>query len=323
MQRRKLLPMGLLVSALAAQPLWAQDNYPSRAVRIVVPYPAGSSTDLVARAVAEKLARKWGQSVVIENKPGAAGNLGTQFVANAPPDGYTLVTGTVANAISASLYKGQLKHDFAKDFEAVALFSSTPLAMVANPSAPFDNVRQLIAYARKYPGRVNYGSGGNGTSTHLSGVMLGSMAGIELVHVPYKGATAATADLIGGQIQIMFDSLVATLPNVKAGRMKILGVTTKERSAAAPDVPAIGETLPGFEALGWQGLNAPAGTPPAIVEKINRDVVEALKSPDLRQLFAPTGAVLAGGSTADYKRFIDEEIAKWADVVKRAGASAN
>ena len=330
MSKRMLLKAGLVWGGLCAcvgmQAAVAQQggagNYPSRAVKIIVPYPAASSTDLLARAVAQKLQEKWGQPVLIENRPGAAGNLGTQLAINAPADGYTLVTGTVANTISATLFKN-LGHDFQRDLAPVTQLAATPLGLFANVAVPFDNMAGLIDYARRNLGKVNFGSGGNGTSTHLSGEMLNQMANLKLVHVPYKGATAALADLLGGQIQIMFDTVTAQLQSVKSGKIKLIAVTSAKRMELLPNVPAVAETVPGFEAVGWQGLNVPAATPRPIIDKLYRDIAAILHDPAFKERFAASGATISGNTPEEYGAYIRAETTRWAAAVKASGATAD
>lgn len=326
-RRRTTLLAGaaMLFTALApaamAQP--ATSSYPNKPVRFVVPFPAASATDIVARTVGQKLGDKWGQPVVIENRPGAGGNLGTDVAAKAPNDGYTILWGTVANAISASLYP-KLNYNFTRDFAPIMLVAKTPLVLVANKAVPASNVSQLIAHAKGQSDKISFGSGGIGTSNHLAGEMFNNLTGSGMVHVPYKGTPAAYTDLVGGRIAVMFDNIVAAMPQIKSGQLKALAVTSAKRSAALPDAPTVSESgLPGFEAVSWLSLLVPVGTPPPIIEKINRDVTAVLALPDVRERLAATGAELSPSTPAELDTFIRNEIAKWAKAVKISGAQAD
>ena len=324
-RRTTLFAGAAMLFAALAQPAMAQPaiGYPSKPVRFIVPFPAASATDIVARAVGQKLGDKWGQPVIIENRPGAGGNLGTELAAKAPNDGYTILWGTVANAISASLYT-KLNYNFTRDFAPVMLVAKTPLVLVANKAVPASNVAQLIAHAKGQPDKISFGSGGIGTSNHLAGEMFNNLTGSDMVHVPYKGTPAAYTDLVGGRIGVMFDNIVAAMPQIKSGQLKALAVTSAKRSAALPDVPTASESgLPGFEAVSWLSLLVPTGTPQPIIEKINRDVTAILALPDVRERLAATGAELAPGTPAELDAFIRSEIAKWAKAVKISGAQAD
>jgi tripartite-type tricarboxylate transporter receptor subunit TctC len=314
------------IAALAlAVPSGAQSPaYPTKPVRLVVPFPPGGATDLIARDVAQKLSEVWGQSVVVDNRPGAGGNIGTELVAHAAPDGYTLEMGTVGtHAINASLY-AKIPFDHVKDFAPVVLVAGVPNVLEVNPSLPINSVQELIAYAKANPGKLNFASSGSGTSIHLSGELFKVMAGVEMTHVPYKGSSPALQDLIGGRVQLMFDNLPPSLPQIKAGKLRALAVTSATRAPALPDVPTISESgLPGFEASSWFGILAPAGTPPAIIAKINGEVVKWLASPEGKEKLAAIGANAAGGSPEDFARHIQAETAKWAKVVKASGAKVD
>ena len=326
-KRRTTLLAGaaMLFTALApaamAQP--ATSSYPNKPVRFVVPFPAASATDIVARTVGQKLGDKWGQPVVIENRPGAGGNLGTDVAAKAPNDGYTILWGTVANAISASLYP-KLNYNFTRDFAPIMLVAKTPLVLVANKAVPASNVSQLIAHAKGQSDKISFGSGGIGTSNHLAGEMFNNLTGSGMVHVPYKGTPAAYTDLVGGRIAVMFDNIVAAMPQIKSGQLKALAVTSAKRSAALPDAPTVSESgLPGFEAVSWLSLLVPVGTPQPIIEKINRDVTAVLALPDVSERLAATGAELSPSTPAELDTFIRNEIAKWSKAVKISGAQAD
>jgi tripartite-type tricarboxylate transporter receptor subunit TctC len=298
--------------------------YPTKPIRLVVPFPPGGATDILARNVAQRLTETWGQSVVVDNRPGAGGNIGTELVAKAAPDGYTLEMGTVGtHAINASLY-AKIPFDHVKDFAPVILVAGVPNVLVVNPSLPVNSVQELIAYAKANPGKLNFASSGPGTSIHLSGELFKVMAGVQMTHVPYKGSAPALADLLGGQVQLMFDNLPPSLPQIKAGKLRPLAVTSLTRAPALPDVPTIAESgLPGFEASSWFGILAPAGTPPAIIAKLNAEVAKWLASPEGKEKLVAIGANAAGGSPEDFARHIQAETAKWAKVVKESGAKVD
>jgi tripartite-type tricarboxylate transporter receptor subunit TctC len=298
--------------------------YPTKPIRIVVPFPAGGATDIMARAVAQKLGEAWGQSVVVDNRPGAGGNIGSELVAKSAPDGYTLEMGTVGtHAINASLY-AKMPYDHVKDFVPIILVAGVPNVLVVNPSVPVNSVQELIAYAKANPGKLNFASSGSGTSIHLSGELFKTMTGVQMAHVPYKGSAPALADLLGGQVQLMFDNLPPSLPHIKAGKLRPLAVTTTTRAAALPELPTMAEAgVPGFDASSWFGLLAPAGTPPAIVAKINTEVANWLATPEAKEKLLGVGANAAGGTPEDFARHIQAETAKWAKVVKESGAKVD
>jgi len=309
----------LAAFALAAH---AQAPYPNHPVRIVVPFPAGGTTDIIARAVAQKLTESTGQSFVVENRAGAGGNIGAELVAKAAPDGYTLLMGTVGtHAINSSLY-AKMPYDHVKDFVPVILVAGVPNVLEVNPSVPVNSMQELIAYAKANPGKLNFASSGSGTSIHLSGEMFKVMTGVQMAHVPYKGSSPALADLMGGQVQLMFDNLPSSLALIKAGKLKPLAVTSLTRSSALPDVPTVAESgLPGFEASSWFGLLAPAGTPKEIVTKLNGEVAKWLATPDAREKLAAQGAIASTALTPeDFAKHIGTETTKWAKVVKDSGA---
>ena len=295
--------------------------YPSKPIRLVVPFPAGGTTDILARAVAQKLSEAWGQQVIVDNRPGAGGNIGSDIVAKAAPDGYTLVMGTVGtHAINPSLYR-KMPYDHVKDFAPVILVAGVPNVLVVNPSLPVHTVRELIDYAKANPGKLNFASSGNGTSIHLSGELFKTMAGVQMTHVPYKGSAPALTDLMGGQVQLMFDNLPSSLQLIQAGKLRAIAVTSTARAAALPDVPTIAESgLPGFEASSWFGVLAPAGTPREIVTKLNATIAAWLATPDAKDKLLSQGAIAAGGTPEAFARHIDAETAKWAKVVKMSGA---
>ncbi|HEY7788853.1 MAG TPA: tripartite tricarboxylate transporter substrate binding protein [Casimicrobiaceae bacterium] len=296
-------------------------SYPAKPIRLVVPFPAGGTTDILARAVAQKLSEAWGQQVIVDNRPGAGGNIGSDLVAKSAPDGYTLLMGTVGtHAINPSLY-AKMPYDHVKDFAPVILVAGVPNVLVVNPSLPVHSVQELIAYAKANPGKLNFASSGNGTSIHLSGELFKTMTGVQMTHIPYKGSAPALTDLVGGQVQLMFDNLPSSLPFIKAGRLRALAVTSGTRAAALPDLPTLAESgLAGFEASSWFGVLAPAGTPRDIVAKLNGAIATWLASPEAREKLSSQGAIAAGGTPDAFARHIAAETVKWAKVVKASGA---
>jgi tripartite-type tricarboxylate transporter receptor subunit TctC len=317
---KKLLVAFAAAAVAFTATLARADQWPTKPVKILFGFPAASATDVIARTVGQKLSQKWGQSVIIDNRPGAGGNLGSALAAKAPADGYTIFFGTVANAISTTLYS-KLDYDYLKDFTPITLVATTPLVLVANPALPVKNVKELIEYAKANPGKLNFGSGGVGTSNHLAGEMFKSETGTKLVHVAYKGTPAAYTDLFSGQISLMWDNIVAVTPHIKAGRLKPLAVTSAKRSPSLPDVPTMEEAgLPGFEAVSWIGALVPVGTPQSVVDKIHTDLVAVLQLPEVKQQLGALGAVVVGNSPEQFAAWNRSEIAKWAKAVKESGA---
>ncbi len=320
---RLLFAVTAAVAMLAGSTASAQGAaaYPNKPIKIVVPFPPGGATDILARAIGFELQKAWGQTVVIENKPGAGGNTGADLVAKSPADGYTLLMCTVGtHAINMSLY-AKMPYDAVKDFEPVVLVAGVPNLLVVHPSVNAKNVRELTALAKAQPGKLNVASSGNGTSIHLSAELYKQMAGVDILHVPYKGSAPAVADLLGGQVQMMFDNMPVSLPHVKAGKLRALAVTSMTRSPALPDVPTMDEEgLKGFDATSWFGLVAPAGTPKDIVAKLNAASVKALATPDMRERLAAQGADPIGNTPDQFAAFIKSEIEKWAKIVKASGA---
>ena len=301
----------------------AAEPYPNKPVKILLGFPAASATDVIARAVGQKLSEKWGQSVVIDNRPGAGGNLGSEIAAKQPADGYTIFFGTVANAISTSYYS-KLNYDYLKDFTPITLVATTPLVLVANNKVPVQSVKELIAYAKANPGKLNFGSGGPGTSNHLAGEMFKSATGTDLIHVPYKGTPAAYTDLMSGRIQLMFDNIVAVMPQIKAGALRPIAVTSAQRSASLPNLPTVAEAgIPGFEAVSWIGALVPAGTPKEIVDKLHADFVAVLRMPDIQERLGQLGGVVVGNTQEQFAAWNRDEIAKWAKAVKDANAKGD
>ncbi|NNM71697.1 Bug family tripartite tricarboxylate transporter substrate binding protein [Enterovirga aerilata] len=300
----------------------AQGAYPNRPVRVVVPFAAGGTTDIFARLIADKLSQSLGQQFIIDNRGGAGGNIGADAVAKSPPDGYTLVMGTVGtHAINASLYS-KMPYDPLNDFEGVAFAAGVPNLMVVNPkNVKATNVKDFIAEAKSSTKKFNMASSGNGTSIHLSGELFKQMTGIEMPHVPYRGSGPAINDLVGGQVDVMFDNLPSSIEQAKAGNLRALAVTSSRRSPALPDVPTLDESgLPGFEASSWFALFAPKGTPPDILNKLNAEVRKALEGEDLKRRFAELGGEIRPMSPAELMAYVRAEHAKWAQVVKASGA---
>ncbi|HXZ55098.1 MAG TPA: tripartite tricarboxylate transporter substrate binding protein [Burkholderiales bacterium] len=314
----------ILFGALLIAAGASAQTYPNHPIRLVVPFPPGGTTDILAREVGERLTATLGQPVVIDNRAGAGGNIGADIVAKAPPDGYTLLMATVGtHAINASLYR-KLPYDHIKDFAPVVLVAGVPNVLVVTPSLPVHSVAELIRLAKEKPGQLNFASSGNGTSIHLSGELFKTMAGVDMTHVPYKGSAFALTDLMAGQVQLMFDNLPSSLPHIKAGKLRAIAVTSSQRAPALPDVPTIAESgLPGFEASAWFGIVAPAGTPAAIVSRINADVNQWLRSPEAADKLLAQGAIAAGGTPEQFVAHIRAETDKWARVVKASGAKVD
>jgi tripartite-type tricarboxylate transporter receptor subunit TctC len=317
--RRRFLRAAGAAAALAALPraAWTQ-SYPSRPVRIVVGFSPGGPTDIVARLIGQYLSERLGQQFVVENRPGAGGNIGTDAVVRAPPDGYTLLLVNAANAISATLY-ANLNFVFLKDIAPIAGVVRVPNVMEINPSVPARTVPEFIGYAKANPGKINM-AGVNGTTLQLAGELFKMMAGVDMVHVPYKGAAPALTDLLGGQVQVMFDNLSSSIEHIRAGKLRALAVTTATRSKALPDVPTIGEFVPGYEASAWQGIGAPDNTPAEIINKLNTEINAALGDPRMRARLSDFGGEALFGSSADFGKLIADETEKWAKVVKFSGA---
>jgi tripartite-type tricarboxylate transporter receptor subunit TctC len=315
--------VGLACVALAcvAGAALAADDYPNHPVRWLVGYSPGGSTDIVARLIGQYLSEHLGQQFIIENKPGAGNNLATEMVVKADPDGYTLLLVNPANAINATLYKN-LTFDFIRDMAPVAGLIRVPNVMEVNPNVPVKTVAEFISYAKANPGKVNMASAGVGTSTHLSGALFMMMTGTEFVHVPYRGAAPALADLLGGQVQVLFDNLPSSIGHIKGGRLRPLAVTTAKRSDVLPDVPTVAETVSGFEASVFYGMAVPKGTPRAIVDKLNKAVNAALADPAMQAKLADLGGAPISGTPEDFGKIIADETAKWAKVVTATGATA-
>jgi len=313
--RNRLLLAALLAacaSTAGAQP------YPSKPIRMIVPFPTGGGTDFIARLLAQRMTEAWGQQVVVENRPGASMMIGSEIVAKAPPDGYTLIMSSINHTINPSLYP-RIPYDTMKDFAPVTLVATSPLVLVVHPSVPARSVKELIALARTRKGQLNYASSGSGGPLHLAGELFKTMAGIEMSHIPYKGSGPAELDLIGGHVHALFAGPVSSSPHIKAGRMRALGVTSPKRSVAFPDLPTIAEAgLPGYDAYTWWGVLAPANTPRDIVMKLNGEIARIVALPDIRPKLESQGGEPATGTPEQFARQIEAEIVKWAKVVKDA-----
>lgn len=307
-----------ILSLNGVAPAVAADPYPSKVVRWIVGYPAGGSTDIFARLIGQRLSEKLGQQFIIENRPGAGNNIATEAVVNAPADGYTLLLVNPANAINATLYK-KLSFNFINDIAPIAGIARVPNVMEVHPSVPAKTVAEFIAYAKANPGKVNVASSGNGTSIHLSAELFKFMTGVNLQHVPYRGSAPALTDLISGQVQVMFDNMPSSVAHIQAGSLRPLAVTTAERAAALPDVPTVAETVPGYEASAWFGMGAPKGTPQEIIEKLNKEVNEALADPKIKARIAELGGTPIVVTPAGFGEVIKAETEKWAKVVEFSG----
>jgi tripartite-type tricarboxylate transporter receptor subunit TctC len=313
----RILALALIPAALAPVALAA--DYPNKPVKWVVPYPPAGTTDVLARIVAQWLGEKMGQPFVVENKPGVGNNLGTEAVINSPPDGYTMLLVNPANGINATLYK-DLKFNFIRDIAPVAGIVRTPNVMVVTPSLPVKTVKEFIDYCKANPGKINMASSGSGTSVHLSGELFKSMTGCDMLHVPYKGAGPALIDLMGGQVQVMFDNLPSSAGHIKSGKLRALAVTSAEREPSLPNVPTVGETVPGYEATAWFGVGMPKNTPKEFIDKVNAEVNRALADPAMRAKLAELGGKPIPGTPDDFGKVIAAETAKWAKVVQSSGA---
>ena len=322
---RRISPALLALAALAtALPAWAQDNYPAHPVRIIVPFPPGGPADALARLTGERLAQAFSQPFVIENRPGAGGNIGMEQGAKAPPDGYTLTLAPVGNlTIAPSLYS-KLPYDPARDYAPITVIAAVPNVLIVHPSVPAKSLRELIALAKAKPGTLNYASPGNGSGAHLAGELLKSMAGIDIVHVPYNGVGPAMNAILGGQVQLFFAQSSAALQHVKAGSVVALGVASPARIASAPDLPTIAEQgLPGFDVTSWYSLVAPAGTPQPIVDRLQREISKALAQPETRAKIAGLGAEPVGNTPSEFAALQRTEAARWAKLAREANIHAD
>ena len=320
----KLPAAVLLASCLLSlqAPAWAE-TYPNKPLRLIVPFPPGAGTDMFARVVANKLGDSMGQPVVVENKPGGGATIGTEFVARSAPDGYTLLISTASHAINPSVYR-KLPYDTLKDFVSVTELATVPIVLVVNPSVPAHSVKELVDLAKASPGKLNIGSSSSGTVFHLAGELFKSMAGIDMVHVPYSGGGPALAALLGGQVDVLFETSLTVQAYAKAGKLRILAVGSEQRVAGMPDVPTLSESgFRGFSAENWYGIYAPAGTPREIVRKLNHEIVKALNLPDVKERFASQGADLVGNTPEQQTAFLKSEMEKWSGIVRLSHATVD
>jgi tripartite-type tricarboxylate transporter receptor subunit TctC len=320
--RRKFLHLAAGAAALPAvsRVAWAQ-AYPTRPVHVIVGFPPGGTADIVARLMGQRLSERLGQPFVIENRPGAGGNIGTEAVVRAPADGYTLLLAATLNTINATLYD-KLNYNFIRDIAPVACIIRTPLIMVVNPAVPAKTLPEFIAYAKDNPGKVTMASAGTGTLSHIAGELFKMMTGIDMLHVPYRGGAPALTDLMGGQVQVYLSPLPESISTIKGGKVRALAVTTAGRSEALPDVPTVGDFVAGYEATVWFGIGAPKATPPEIIERLNKEINAILAEPGAKARLADLGGTALVGSPADFGKFIADETEKWAKVIKFAGAKA-
>ncbi|WP_020202856.1 MULTISPECIES: Bug family tripartite tricarboxylate transporter substrate binding protein [Cupriavidus] len=313
----------LALTALPTSAAHAAEAYPSRPIRLVVPFTPGGTTDILARLVALKLGEALGQTVVVDNRPGAGGNIGAEAVAKAAPDGYTLLMGTLGTQVTNQFIYARMPYDSGKDFAPVTLVANSPNVLLTNATLPVKSVAELIALAKQQPGKLNYASTSTGGSPHLSGELLDSMAGVKMQHVPYKGAAPAMTDLLAGQVNLMYDNLPSALAQIQAGKVRALAVTTPQRAPVLPDVPTVAESgLPGYVVNSWFGLLAPAGTPAALVARIQQAVARILATPEVRQRVEQLGAVPGGDTPAAFAAVIRADTEKWSRVIKNAGIQA-
>ena len=318
---RRSLSLGFAVGLILMGAAQAQTAWPTKPIRIIVGFAPGGSTDVTARIIAQALSERLGQPVLIENRAGAGGNIGAEATAKADPDGYTLLMATSSTfAANPALYKS-LPFDVQADFAPITVTAFIPNLMVVNPDVPAANLKDFIAHVKANPGQLNYGSAGNGTSQHISGALFSSLADVKMIHVAYRGGAPAVNDLLGGQIQVLFAPLVEVVQQVRAEKLRALGITTGKRSPLLPDVPTLAETLPGYEVTLWNGLLAPAKTPPEIIARINRAAVDALRSEEVRTKLAEQGSEPVGNSPAEFKAFIASELVKWKKLVEISGAT--
>jgi len=313
----------LLLALFAPCAAPAQTAYPAKPIRMVVPYPPGGPTDVLGRIVAQKLSESLGQQVNVENKPGASGMIGAELVARSAPDGYTLLTNASIHVINPSLY-AKSSFDAIRDFAPVALIAEVPLILVVNPGVPVKSVGDLIALGKAQPGKLNFGSSGNAAAPHLAGESFKIATGVQMQHVPYKGSAPALTDLIGGQVQLMFDSMPSAMPHVKSGRIRAVAVTSARRSPTMPELPTVAESgVPGFDISTWYGVWAPAGTPKDIVNRLSAEIARALRLPEIRERLAGLGAEPVGNTPEEFAAYCQSELAKWSKIVRESGAKAD
>jgi len=316
--RASIQAIAILSAVAAGLPALAQ-QYPARPIRLIVPFVAGGSADVLGRVYAQRMTQLYGQQMVVENRPGSGGHVGAEAAARATPDGYTIVFGTIGIHAAYMIYS-KLNYDPARDLQPVAMYADVPNVLIVHPSVPAKNVREFIALAKSNPGRLNFGTAGSGSSTHMCGEWFKLVTGVNLTHVPYKGSAQAMQDLLGGQIELMFENLPTGIAQIKAGKVRALGMTSKERSPSMPDIPTVSESgVPGFEATAWFTIAAPAKVPADIIRKLNADMNAFLKAPEMQQRWVEMGAVPLGGAPADAEKYFVSEREKWGKVIKAAG----
>jgi tripartite-type tricarboxylate transporter receptor subunit TctC len=319
---KTMISIGVVPVLLAVAGGALAQPYPAKPIRVIAGFPPASGADITARVIGARLNEALGQQVVVDNRPGAGSNIAAELAAKSPPDGYTLFIGTVANAINATLYS-KLTFDFARDFAPVALTTAAPNILVVHPSVPARSVKELVALAKSRPGQLNFASAGTGTAPHLSGELFKAMAGVDMVHIPYKGSPPAVTDLLAGEVAAMFSPASSVVMHVKSGRLRALAVTTPARLPSLPELPTVAESgLRGYETLTWFGFVAPAKTPPAVVTRLNAEIAKVLSVPEVRGQFAAQGIETLGGTPEQFASYIRDEIAKWARAIKLAGAKA-
>ena len=319
---KRLLPAAVAALILAAGAA-AHGQYPAKPIKLIVPLAAGGTGDTLARTLGEQMARELGQPVVIENKPGAGGLVGTEIVANAPGDGYTLLAASPSHVINPALHANKKTYDPLKDFEPITVMANTHQMIVAHPSVPVGSAKELIEYAKKNPGKLNYGSAGVGSATHLNMALFLSMAGVDVVHVPYKGSTQARQDVLSGQVQLAMDGLLPLQPLIRDGRLKPIGIASSKRAQSNPEIPTLGEVVKGYASDTWYGILAPAGTPREAIEKLHAAAVKALNDPAVRERLTKLGAEPVGNSPQEFRRLLESEQKVWAKVIKDSGAKVD
>jgi len=321
-RRRELLQAGVALTGVAAYSrVFAQtDEYPSRPIRLIVPFAPGGGTDIVARILGQKIGEAWKQAVVVDNRAGANGTIGAHLAAKSPPDGYTLTMMTASHSVNVTLQGTKHPYDLLKDFAPVSQVTRQPYVLVINPNLPAKSLKELVALAKSQPGKLTYGSSGIGGTSHLSGALLGVLADVQLTHIPYRGGEPAMTAVVGGQIDMLFSTLLQSRGLIQAGKLRPLAVTTPSRSAAIPELPTMQEAgVPRYEVVGWYGVLAPAGTPPAIVQKLNREIVRSLRLPDVGEKIAAEGSEPVGNSPEEFGAHIKAEVEKWRDLIQRTG----
>jgi tripartite-type tricarboxylate transporter receptor subunit TctC len=321
--RRQFLHLAAAAAALpAASRIAKAESYPSKPVRFIIGYTPGGSADIAARLMGQWLSERLGQSFIVESRPGAGSNIGTEAVIHSPSDGYTILLVAPANAINATLY-GKLNHNFLRDIAPVAGIIRFPNVMEVNASVPAKTVPEFITYAKANPGKINFASSGNGSTIHMSGELFKMMTGVDIVHVPYRGSAQALTDMLGGQVQVMFDNVPTSLEHIRSGKLRPLAVTTSKRSEVLPDVPTVADFVPGYESSAWYGVGVPKGTPPEIIDMLNRAINAGLADPKLKARFAELSAAVLPGSPDEFGQLLVDETEKWAKVVKFSGAKAD